>query len=247
MENQPVIEAKPALHDLPGFHEPFSAMSHLLGAAVFLVLGCLLLQRGRRNPEGLIYLAIYAFSVVLLLSMSGVYHMMVRGGAARRVMERLDHSAIFVLIAGTFTPVHGILFRGWLRWAPLVLIWAAAITGITLKVVFFDDLAEWLGLTLYLVMGWLGIFGGVLLERRYGFTFVKPLLIGGVAYSVGGIIEFLQWMIVIPGVIHPHELFHVAVLMGVFWHWVYVWQFAPGESTLRRRSKHEGDTHAETA
>src|SRR5437870_4356127 len=82
-------------------------------------------------------------------------------------IERLDHCAFFVALAGTCTRVTGILFRGWLRWGPLVLIWVLAIVGITLKAVFFDDLAEWLGLTLYLVMGWLGIFGGVLLARRH--------------------------------------------------------------------------------
>ena len=59
-----------------------------------------------------------AVETVFLLSMSGVYHMMESGGTARAVMGRLDHSAIFVLIAGTFTPVHGILFRGWARWGP---------------------------------------------------------------------------------------------------------------------------------
>src|SRR5437764_7650 len=113
------MNSAPEIYHLPGFHEPFSAMSHLLGAAVFLFLGCVLLLRGRRNPGGLIYLGVYAASVVLLLSLSGVYHMPVRGGTAHRVMERLDHSAIFVLIAGSFTPAQGILFHGWQRWGPL--------------------------------------------------------------------------------------------------------------------------------
>lgn len=218
----------PPLQHLPGFHEPFSAMSHLLGAAVFLALGSWLLVRGRRNPAGLIYLAIYALSVVLLLSMSGVYHMLQRGSAGHRVLERLDHSAIFVLIAGSFTPALGILFHGWPRWVGLFLIWAAAGAGIALKTIFFDDVSEWLGLTLYLAMGWCGIFVAIALARRYGFNFVKPLLIGGVAYSIGALFEFLQWFTLVPGVIHAHEMFHVAVLMGAFWHWLFIWQFAAG-------------------
>jgi channel protein (hemolysin III family) len=220
---------EPQLYHLPGFHEPFSAMSHLFGAVVFLFLGYLLLRRARRNPDGMIYVGVYVFSVVLLLSMSGVYHMVVRGGAAHKVMERLDHGAIFILIAGSFTPAHGILFRGWLRWGPLLLIWGAAITGITLKTVFFDDLPEWLGLSLYLTLGWCGIFSGTLLACRYGFAFVKPLFMGGLAYSIGAVIDFLKWSTVLPGVIHPHELLHLAVLLGVFFHWLFVWQFATGE------------------
>ena len=224
MNPQPALE----LYHLPGFHEPFSAISHLLGAVVFLVLGILLLMRGRNTGYGRIYLGIYAVSVVSLLSLSGVYHMMIRGGTAHQVMGRLDHGAIFIFIAGTFTPALGMLFEGWRRWAPLLIIWTAAITGVTLKTIFFDDLAEWVGLTFYLTMGWFGLFSGILMARRFGFTFIKPLLIGGIAYSVGAVIEFLRVMVVIPGVIHPHELFHVAVLMGAFWHWLFIWQFADG-------------------
>ena len=95
------------LHRLPCFHEPFSAASHLLGAVVFVALGYRLLRRGRGDRARLLFLGVYAASCVLLLSVSGVYHMTARGGPAHRVMERLDHSAIFVLIAGTFTPAHG--------------------------------------------------------------------------------------------------------------------------------------------
>jgi channel protein (hemolysin III family) len=170
--------------------------------------------------------------------------MMVRGGTASRVLERLDHGAIFILIAGTFTPALGILFHGWRRWGPLAAIWIAAITGVTLKTIFFDDLAEWVGLTFYLTMGWFGLGSGIQLGRRYGFNFIKPLLLGGVAYSVGALIEFLRVMVIVPGVIHPHELFHMAVLMGAFWHWLFIWQFAAGEQSVeglarRRETPHE--------
>jgi channel protein (hemolysin III family) len=216
------------LYHLPGFNDPFSAISHLAGAVIFLVLGLLLLRRGRGDWARLVFLGIYVFSCVFLLSMSGVYHMMAQGGTARRVMDRLDHGAIFVLIAGTFTPAHGILFRGWLRWAPLLLIWAAAITGITLKVIFFDALPEWLGLSFYLALGWLGTVSGIILGRRYGFAFIAPLLFGGVAYTIGGLMDIFGWPILVPRVIQPHEVFHVAVLVGVFCHWLFVWQFAVG-------------------
>jgi channel protein (hemolysin III family) len=222
MNPEPVLEPEPVLYHLPGFHEPFSAMSHLLGALVFLILGFVFLVRGR------------------------LYHMMIRGGAAHQVMERLDHGAIFILIAGTFTPVLGILFHGWLRWGPLIAIWVAAIAGITLKTIFFEDIAEWLGLTFYLAMGWVGLGSGILLARRYGFNFIKPLLIGGLAYSVGAVIEFLRVMVVVPGVIHPHELFHVAVLMGAFWHWLFIWEFAGGEKSVEGLTRRKGAAHPES-
>ncbi len=225
------------LYHLPGFHDPFSAISHLAGAVVFLISGCLLLWRGRGNWVRLTYLGVYVFSGVFLLSMSGVYHMMVRGGTARLVMERLDHGAIFVLIAGTFTPAHGILFRGWQRWAPLLLIWGAATTCITLKIIFFKDLPEWLGLSFYLFLGWLGLFSGILLGRRYGIRFITPLFLGGVAYSVGALMDILGWPIVLPHLIHPHEVFHVAVLFGVLFHFLFTWQFARGRPDVGEASR----------
>jgi len=236
MNPEPALEPEPTLYHLPGFHEPFSAISHLAGAAVFFVLCILLLMRGRNTGYGRVYLGIYSVSVVSLLALSGVYHMMVRGGTAHQVMGRLDHGAIFIFIAGTFTPILGMLFEGWRRWAPLLIIWSAAITGVTLKTIFYHDLAEWVGLTFYLAMGWFGLFSGTLLARRYGFNFIKPLLIGGIAYSVGAVIEFLRVIVVIPGVIHPHELFHVAVLMGAFWHWLFIWQFAGGDKAADARA-----------
>lgn len=216
------------LYHLPGFPEPFRALSHLAGAVLFCVLGFLLLRRGRGDSARLVFLGIFAGSCVLLFAMSGVYHMVVRGGTARQVMERLDHGASFVLIAGTFTPAHGLLFRGRLRWGSLLLIWAAAIAGITLKTIYFDDLAEWLGLSFYLTLGWFGSVSATLLARRYGFAFFKPLLFGGLAYTIGGVMEFFGWLVVIPRVVHAHDVFHRAVLVGAFFHWRFVWQFADG-------------------
>ena len=217
------------LYHLPGFHEPFSVSTHVLGAVLFIVLGIKLLQRGWDDRVRVAFLGIYAVACVLQLSLSGVYHMMVRGGTAHRVLERLDHGAIFLLIAGTFTPTLGILFRGWLRWGQLALIWAAAITGITLKTIFFDDVAEWLGLSFYLTLGWFGVFATVLLARRHGFTFIRPLLWGGIAYSIGGAIDYARWPTIIPRVVESHDVFHIAVLVGAVYHWLFIRRFADGE------------------
>jgi channel protein (hemolysin III family) len=151
-------------------------------------------------------------------------------------LQRLDHGAIFVLIAGTFTPLHGILFRGAWRWGPLLFVWAAAVAGVTLKSVFFDDLAEWLGLLFYLGMGWLGVVSGAELWRRHGGRFVRPLLGGGLAYTVGGVLEFLNWPQLVPGVIGPHEMFHVLVLVGAALHWRFTHLIACGTLPPRRHA-----------
>jgi channel protein (hemolysin III family) len=203
-------------------------LTHLIGAGVFTGLGALLIWHGKGNPARILSLGVYVFSTVLLMSMSGVYHLLSPHTGGRTVLQRLDHDAIFVLIAGTFTPMHIILFRGAWRWAPLLFMWTAAITGVTLKSIFFSSLPEWLGLVLYLSMGWFGAVSGTVLWLRHGWRFITPLFWGGVAYSIGGLLEFLQWPTLIPSVVGPHELFHVAVLAGAALHWRFVYQFAGG-------------------
>jgi len=234
----------PELFHLPGFHEPFSAISHLTGAVVFAFLGSLLLARGAGDGARLTLLAIYVVSCVTLFALSGVFHMMVNGGTAHFVMGRLDQGAIFVFIAGTFTPLHGILFRGLLRWGPLVFVWAAAILGIVMQAVFPAQFAGWLGVALYLALGWFGAFSGTVLARRYGWRFIKPLVWGGIAYSIGAIIHSLNTLVVLPGVIHPHEVFHVAVLAGAYFHWQFIWGFAAGAPRVSPREKAQGNQTA---
>jgi channel protein (hemolysin III family) len=168
-----------------------------------------------------------AVSSVFLLSMSTVYHLL-WPGTGRDVMLRLDIAGVFALIAGTLTPVHTILFRGFIRWGPLLVYWAAAAAGITLRTIFSESLPSGVGIAIFLLLGWGGLISCMLLWRRYGFSFVKPLLWGGVAYTLGAIGLGLNWPILIPGVVGAHEVWHVAVLVGLGLHWKFVFQFAHG-------------------
>jgi len=226
---------------IPGFADPFSSLSHLLGAVLFAGLTVPLVRRGAGNAGRVASLLVFCFGAVFLLSISGVYHLLDPNGTARLVLRRLDHAAIFVLIASSFTPVHVILFRGWSRWGVLLVIWAIAITGITLKSIFFDLVPPYLGLMLYLGMGWIGLGTGVALWRRYGFKFMQCILWGGLAYSIGGVLEILRWPVLIPGVFQSHEIFHVAVLLGLGFHWTFVYQIADGKTPLEPLASHSED------
>jgi channel protein (hemolysin III family) len=77
-------------------------------------------------------------------------------------------------------------------------------------------------------MGWFGAGAGWALYRRYGWNFIAPLALGGVAYSAGAAMEFARWPTLIVGIVHAHEVFHVAVLAGVILHYAFIWQFADG-------------------
>jgi channel protein (hemolysin III family) len=207
---------------IPGFSDPFSSLSHIIGTAVFLVYGIKLTYLASFKRAWAIAVAVFVCSGVFLLSMSGVFHLLEHQGTSRAVLQRLDHAGIFALIAGTFTPVHIILFTGFWRWGFLILIWTLAIAGITLKSIYFHELAEWVGLVAYLGLGWLGILSAYMTHRLHGIRIIRPLLYGALAYTAGAGLEFMRTPVVISGVIGPHELFHIAVLAGLAWHWQFI-------------------------
>ena len=214
------------IRSIPGFHEPFSALSHLIGAVVFAGFGVRLLGRARGSGVRLVLFGVYVLSGVFLLSMSGVYHMLPEGGTGRAVLRRLDLAAIFALIAGTHTPVQGLFFRGVARWLPITVMWVLVATGVTLFSVFHDRLPKGLGTGTFLVLGWIAGVSGLVVWRRLGTRLVGLLLAGGVAYSVGAVSMGLGWPTLIPGVVGPHELWHVAVLCAIALHWAFLYRFA---------------------
>lgn len=239
----------PALRELvsiPGFADPFSSLTHLVGAAFFAWLIIPTVRRARaagRNAGAVASIVIFGASAVFLLTMSGTYHLLTPGiggqgigsrigitggevgggGAARDVLQRLDHAAIFVLIAGTFTPIHTLLFRGILRGGMLGFIWSLAVVGVTLKSIFFRSTPPTLGLWLYVAMGWLGLVAMVAVARRYGHRAIWPLVAGGVTYTLGAVIEVVEPPALVSGVIRAHEIFHLAVLGGLALHWRFIW------------------------
>ena len=220
---------------MPWLGEPLSAITHLAGAVFFLSISKRLIRRGRGNRGRVVSLSIFAFACVFQLVMSGFSHQLVPGSAAARVLLRLDHAAIFFLIAATFTPMHVILFRGVQRWAPLAFVWVAAVFGIVLKSVFFAHVPMWLGVTLYLSLGWFGLVTGIMICRRYHFRFMSPLLYGGLSYSLGVVLEVVsagKGIQLIPGVFGGHEVFHLAVLIGMGLHWRFISGFADGKVIL---------------
>ncbi|MEM8714926.1 MAG: hemolysin III family protein [Cyanobacteria bacterium P01_A01_bin.3] len=212
---------------IPGFREPVSCLTHLLAVPIFTKLGYDLVRRSKHWGHAL-SLATMVICTIFLLSMSGVYHLL-GPGSGRAVMRQLDIAGVFALIAGTVTPVHSILFRGYSRWIPLIWIWSAAATGITLRTIFSNSLPPEVALAIFLVMGWGELGTCFALKKRYGYWFIRPLLWGGFAYTLGGIVLSLDWPTIIPGVVGAHELWHLAVLIGLSQHWKFVFCFAGGE------------------
>lgn len=205
-----------------GLADPVAAITHLLGALLFAPLGALLLHRTRRYPLLLTAASVYVLAVVMALAVSGIFHLTPHQTSAREVLVRLDHAAIFFLIAASYTPVHVVQFVGVRRWGVIIVVWAAGICGMVLKLTFYESVPEWISLLLYLGLGWAGAASAWMLYRRFGLVPLTPLFLGAIAYTLGAVLDFADVPTLIKGVIGPHEVFHVFVLAGIGCHWYYI-------------------------
>lgn len=207
-----------------GFEEPINSWTHLFGALAVLVLLIWLFRRagvGRKYPKPII---IYGFSCIFLLSMSGVYHLLPRETTARYVLRILDHAGIFLLIAGTLIAVHETLFSGFLKWSVIILAFMIAALGITLGSIYFDELPNHMTHSVFLAFGWLGLVSIIGILKLKNAISIKYLAYGGLAYSIGAIIDWIQLPVLISGFFGSHELFHFTVLIGVSLHWIFLLQ-----------------------
>lgn len=209
-------------HSILDFEDPISSWTHLLGA---LCVGILLIKLfrkggiGRRYPAPII---IYGFSCIFLLSMSGVYHLLPRETTARYVLRILDHAGIFLLIAGTLIAVHEILFSGLMKWGVIILASMIAALGITFGTIYFEELPTYMTHSVFIAFGWLGLVSIIGVWKLKKTISVKYIIYGGLAYTIGAIIDWIQYPAIIPGYFEAHELFHIAVLIGVTFHWFFL-------------------------
>ncbi len=169
--------------------------------------------------------AVFAVSLALVLGTSGAYHRLAHSPVARRRMRRLDHSMIYVLIAGTYTPLCVLVLPR--RWGVpmLVAVWAGAAAGVVLKVVGIDKLRV-LANSLYIVMGWLAVLALPAIVPRVSTATLALMLFGGVAYTAGAIVLLRHRPDPNPAVFGFHEVWHVCTLVGAASHYAMVWHLA---------------------
>lgn len=156
--------------------------------------------------------AVYALSLAALFGTSTLYHRVDwRTLRARRWMRRLDHTMIFVLIAGTYTPFSLLVLHGTLGLVMLISVWCAALAGAMFKLVWIDA-PGWLGAAMYILIGWIAIVATPELVRGLGFPAVAALALGGILYSAGGVIYARKRPDPAPSVFGYHEVFHSLVI-----------------------------------
>jgi hemolysin III len=186
---------------------------HQWAFAVSLLAGAwLILEAGSARAR--VAAAVYALSVAALFGTSALYHRVDwRTLSARRWVRRLDHTMIFVLIAGTYTPFGLLILRGTLGEAILIAVWCAALAGAVFKLVWIDA-PGWLGAATYVSIGWIALVALPQLLGRLGVTAVAALALGGGLYSVGAVIYAHKRPDPVPTVFGYHELFHLLVIVA---------------------------------
>ena len=193
---------------------------HEAAFAVSLVTGTALvcLADGTRQRTAA---AVYAVSVALLFGTSAAFHRGSWSGRSFTVMQRLDHSMIFILIAGTYTPFALLLLEGTARWTVFGVVWGGAVLGVVLRNVVRRP-ARWLFVALYLTLGWVAL--GVLPQLREagGWAVVVLLLVGGLFYSLGAVVYATRRPDPSPRWFGFHEVFHAFTLLAFATHYVAV-------------------------
>ncbi|MFD2761462.1 PAQR family membrane homeostasis protein TrhA [Lentibacillus juripiscarius] len=207
--------------------EPVNGLTHLFGAIMSVIGLAALIVKALETSGSILAVAavtIFGTSMILLYSASATYHMVVARDHIIAFLRRVDHSMIFVLIAGTYAPLCLISLRGNTGWVLFAVIAGIACAGVTFKLVWFHA-PRWLSTVLYIAMGWIVIFFSPLLAPIIGTAGMLMLLFGGVFYTIGGFIYWLKPRFLSFKHMGFHEIFHVFILIGSLFHFICVYGY----------------------
>ncbi len=206
---------------LKNLREPVNGLTHFFAAIIAAVGSTVLLIIGWTNPAKIISVLIYGLSLIGMFSASAAYHMVRAKERVLIILRKIDHSAIYLLIAGTYTPICINAFSGFWKWGLLSIIWSLALIGIVAKI-FVIKSPRWLNAVIYLIMGWLCFAAiGEMVATLSPWT-LAWLIIGGVMYTLGAIVYMTKIMNFKPGVFGFHEVWHIFVILAALAHFIAI-------------------------
>jgi hemolysin III len=205
--------------------DPVNGLTHLAGAllsvAALVVLIYVASQQG--TPWHIVSFAVFGASLILLYTASTLYHLLPLGEKGVRTLKRVDHMMIYVLIAGTYTPICLVALRGVWGWSIFAGIWTLAVLGVIMKI-FWLNAPRWLSTLFYLVMGWLVVIAIPPLLKSIPPQGIFWLAAGGILYTVGAAIYGLKKPNFIRG-FGFHEIFHLFVIGGSLNHFWLMYRY----------------------
>jgi hemolysin III len=209
-----VTEIKPRLR---GWLHAYAAwISIATGASLIAVAAAL------RGGPAAASTSIYAATVTALFGTSALYHRLNWSPRARAVMKRLDHSMIFVFIAGTYTPIAVLTLPSTATIAVLTVVWTGALFGVALQAA-WPSAPRWLSVPCYIALGWVAAFVLPDLLRNGGVAAFVLIAAGGVVYTIGALVYGFKRPNPLPKVFGFHEVFHACTLVAAVCHYVAVW------------------------
>ncbi|WP_264739366.1 PAQR family membrane homeostasis protein TrhA [Cytobacillus firmus] len=207
--------------------EPINGLTHLAGAILsFAGLLAMVIKASltTSSPLAITAVAIFGISLMLLYSASATYHMVIAKDKVIAFLRKLDHSMIYVLIAGSYTPFCLITLNGVTGWVLFSIVSAVALSGILFKMIWFSC-PRWLSTALYIAMGWIIVFAFSPLSESLSNTGVMLLLLGGILYTIGGVIYAIKPKFLEFKHLGFHEIFHIFIMMGSMAHFLCVFMY----------------------
>jgi hemolysin III len=206
---------------LSKLREPVNGLTHLF-AAIAAVAGLVaLLIIGQANIGKLVSLGIYGVTVILLFSASATYHLVKAQPRVMEILRKFDHSAIYLLIAGSYTPICYNMFTGFWKWGLLAIIWSFALIGVTIKI-FVINAPRWTSAGVYLVMGWMVVFAINEMLTKLPVGALVWLAAGGLIYTLGAVVYITKIFDFVPGKFGFHEVWHIFVILGALAHFIAI-------------------------
>ncbi len=207
---------------LAKFRQPVSGLTHLAGAALALAGQAVLLIHSGNRLVDKISLLVYSASLFGLFLASGLYHSICSTTKGIGILRKFDHSAIYLLIAGTYTPFCLMAFHGFWKWGLLAIIWLLAVIGIVANI-WMINAPRWITAGVYVLMGWL-----IVLAFREMLASLAPVTIhwlfaGGIIYTLGALVYSTKRLDFKPGVFGFHEVWHIFVMLGAAAHFVAIY------------------------
>lgn len=208
--------------------DPGSAITHFIGMLMAVFAGIPLIIKATREPDVIhvISLTIFIVSMVLLYAASTVYHSFNISEKTNLILKKIDHMMIFVLIAGSYTPICLVVLNGRIGYTLLAIVWGIAIVGIVIKS-FWITCPKWFSSALYIAMGWVCVLAFTQILNTLPKAAFNWLLAGGIIYTIGGIIYALK-LPIFNGRhknFGSHEIFHLFVIGGSLCHFVLMFKY----------------------
>ena len=212
------------------FHikDPGSAITHFIGMVAAMLAAAPLLVKAYRDDSRLtvISLAVFITSMILLYAASTLYHTLDISPKVNRALKKIDHMMIFILIAGTYTPVCMVVLGDKTGWMLLALVWSIAAVGILIKMCWITC-PKWFSSVLYIAMGWVCVLAFTRIVQALPTAAFGWLLAGGIIYTIGGVIYALKLPVFNSRHRHfgSHEIFHLFVMGGSLCHYIVMYRF----------------------